>query len=165
MSTNAAQQQNQVIKTTPILISFLIAGFIGLFSETALNMALGDLIQEFNVSSFHCSMADNGLSINIGDISSCFGSLNSVVQYSSIIYCLIGIFYYWNAHCSNCTRFRYIDVARVIQAIGTGLLLPLMFNTILLIFPIHKRGATMGLMGLVIMFAPAIGPTSFRFDY
>lgn len=49
--------------------------------------------------------------------------------------------------------------SRVIQAIGTGLLLPLMFNSILLIFPIHKRGATMGLIGLVIMFAPAVGPS------
>ena len=48
MSTNA-QQQNQVIKSTPILISFLIAGFIGLFSETALNMALGGLMKEFDV--------------------------------------------------------------------------------------------------------------------
>lgn len=50
-------------------------------------------------------------------------------------------------------------VSRIVQAVGTALMLPLMFNTILIIFPIEKRGAAMGLVGLVIMFAPAIGPT------
>lgn len=50
-------------------------------------------------------------------------------------------------------------VARVVQAIGTALLLPLMFNTILVLIPPHKRGKVMGMMGLVISFAPAVGPT------
>jgi DHA2 family lincomycin resistance protein-like MFS transporter len=50
-------------------------------------------------------------------------------------------------------------IARVFQAMGTALLLPLMFNTILLIFPPEKRGGAMGMIGLVIMFAPAVGPT------
>src|SRR5699024_8407415 len=49
-------------------------------------------------------------------------------------------------------------VARIIQAIGAGILIPLMFNTVLNIFPIKKRGTIMGLMGLVMMVAPAIGP-------
>ncbi|GJM75000.1 hypothetical protein HMSSN036_72160 [Paenibacillus macerans] len=47
----------------------------------------------------------------------------------------------------------------MIQAIGTGLLLPVMMNTILTIYPPEKRGAAMGTIGLVIMFGPAIGPT------
>ncbi|MBD5018693.1 MFS transporter, partial [Xanthomonas citri pv. citri] len=55
--------------------------------------------------------------------------------------------------------FSFLLAARIVQALGTGLLLPLMFNTILVIFPPHKRGAAMGTIGLVIMFAPAIGPT------
>ncbi len=50
-------------------------------------------------------------------------------------------------------------VARVLQAAGMALLLPLMFNTVLVIYPPEKRGAAMGFVGLVIMFAPATGPT------
>ncbi|KQN97758.1 hypothetical protein ASF12_21440 [Paenibacillus sp. Leaf72] len=49
--------------------------------------------------------------------------------------------------------------ARIFQAIGTGLLLPLMFNTVLIIFPPHKRGFAMGLVTLVFTAAPAVGPT------
>ena len=51
-------------------------------------------------------------------------------------------------------------VARIVQAIGTALLLPVMFNTILLIFRVEKRGSAMGLMELIIMFAPAIAPNA-----
>lgn len=56
--------------------------------------------------------------------------------------------------------FEVLILGRVIQAIGTGLLIPLMFNTVLIIFPIHKRGTIMGLIGLVMMAAPAIGPAT-----
>lgn len=38
-------------------------------------------------------------------------------------------------------------------------MMPLLQTIFLLIFPREKRGAAMGLMGLVIAFAPAIGPT------
>lgn len=55
--------------------------------------------------------------------------------------------------------FSFLLTGRIVQAFGTGLMMPLMMNTILIIFPLEKRGAAMGLMGLVIMSAPALGPT------
>lgn len=45
------------------------------------------------------------------------------------------------------------------QGIGTGLVLPIMFAMVLEVIPLHKIGAAMGTSALVIMFAPAIGPT------
>ncbi|MBK5445117.1 MDR family MFS transporter [Peribacillus sp. TH24] len=159
MSTDATQQQNPVIRTTPILISFLIAGFIGLFSETALNMALGDLIQEFNVSPSTVQWLTTGYLLTLGILVPVSGLLiqwfnTRQLFISSMVFSIIGTLI-----AAIAPGFGLLMLARVIQAVGTGLLLPLMFNTILVIFPIHKRGATMGLMGLVIMFAPAIGPT------
>lgn len=61
--------------------------------------------------------------------------------------------------CGISLNFPMLLIGRLIQASGTGLLLPVMMNTILLLFPPHKRGGAMGTIGLVIMFAPAIGPT------
>lgn len=55
--------------------------------------------------------------------------------------------------------FSILLVGRLIQAVGTGLLMPIIFNVFLLLYPPHKRGKIMGLVGLVFMFAPAIGPT------
>jgi len=54
--------------------------------------------------------------------------------------------------------FAVLLSGRIIQAVGTGLLLPLLFHTVLILFPPRKRGTAMGLVGLVVMFAPATGP-------
>lgn len=58
-------------------------------------------------------------------------------------------------------NFEMLMFARVLQAVGMGLLLPLIFNTVLVIYPLEKRGggAAMGLVSLVIMVAPTSGPT------
>lgn len=158
MSTIAKQQQNEVIKSTPILISFLIAGFIGLFSETALNMALNSLMNEFNVVSSTVQWLTTGYLLTLGvliPISALLIQWFSTRQLfiASLIFSIIGAIV-----AATAPIFGVLLVARVIQAIGTGLLIPLMFNTVLLIFPINKRGTIMGLMGLVMMVAPAIGP-------
>src|SRR5699024_8791902 len=46
-----------------------------------------------------------------------------------------------------------------LQAAGAGIMMPLMQTILFLTFPKEKRGTAMGLFGLVIAFAPAIGPT------
>ncbi|MGN4123426.1 DHA2 family efflux MFS transporter permease subunit [Lysinibacillus sphaericus] len=159
MSLTVETQQTKVIKTTPILISFLIAGFIGLFSETALNMALGDLIQVFSISSSMVQWLTTGYLLTLGILVPVSGLLlqwfsTRQIFIVSLVFSIIGTLV-----AALASSFEVLMFSRVIQAIGTGLLLPLMFNTILLIFPINKRGATMGLIGLVIMFAPAVGPS------
>lgn len=161
-STVVAQQTKQetkVSKTTPILISFLIAGFIGLFSETALNMALGELIQVFSIHSSTVQWLTTGYLLTLGILVPVSGLLlqwfsTRQLFIVSLIFSIIGILV-----AALAPSFAVLMFSRVIQAIGTGLLLPLMFNSILMIIPVNKRGATMGLIGLVIMFAPAVGPS------
>lgn len=160
MSTIASQQQNQVIKPTPILITFLIAGFIGLFSETALNMALNSLMSEFNVVSSTVQWLTTGYLLTMGvliPVSALLIKWFSTRQLfiASLVFSIIGVIV-----AAMAPVFGVLLVGRVIQAIGTGLLIPLMFNTVLLIFPINRRGTIMGLMGLVMMVAPAIGPAT-----
>lgn len=48
---------------------------------------------------------------------------------------------------------------RLVQAAGAGVLMPLMTVVFLTIFPIEKRGQAMGMMGIAMIFAPAVGPT------
>src|SRR5690606_11550414 len=61
--------------------------------------------------------------------------------------------------CALAPTFPILLVGRLIQAVGSGLLVPIIFNTFLLIYPPHRRGTIMGILALVFMFAPAIGPT------
>src|SRR5690606_35882284 len=49
--------------------------------------------------------------------------------------------------------------ARVIQAAGTAMVLPLLMTTVLALVPLRSRGLVMGLVGVVISAAPALGPT------
>ncbi|XIF19928.1 MAG: Hypothetical protein AJITA_00639 [Acetilactobacillus jinshanensis] len=56
-------------------------------------------------------------------------------------------------------NFGTLLTARIIQAISTGIGMPLMQSIIFHIYPNGERGAAMGLGGLVIGLAPAIGPT------
>ncbi len=66
MSTLTMEQSQTGIKPIPILIAFLIAGFAGLFSETALNMALGNLMTEFGVVSSTVQWITTGYLLTMG---------------------------------------------------------------------------------------------------
>lgn len=56
-------------------------------------------------------------------------------------------------------NFSLLLVGRILQASGAGIMMPLMQTILFLTFPVHRRGTAMGLFGLVIAFAPAIGPS------
>lgn len=154
---NAAMDSN--IKALPIITSFLIAGFIGLFSETALNMALKDLITGFGIHETTAQWLTTGYLLTLGVLVPISGLIlqwftTRQLFMTSLVFSIIGTFI-----AAIAPTFSVLMIARVVQAVGTALLLPLMFNTILVIIPPHKRGRSMGIIGLVIMFAPAVGPT------
>lgn len=54
--------------------------------------------------------------------------------------------------------FEMLLVGRIIQGMGSGMMMPLMQTLLFLVYPREKRGYAMGLAGLVINVAPAIGP-------
>lgn len=147
------------IKTVPIIVSFLIAGFIGLFSETALNMALNSLITDFGIHETTVQWLTTGYLLTLGILVPVSGLIlqwfsTRQLFITSLIFSIIGTFI-----AAIAPTFTVLMIARVVQAVGTALLLPLMFNTILVLIPPQNRGKIMGLMGLVISFAPAVGPT------
>ncbi|WP_200416735.1 MFS transporter, partial [Virgibacillus salexigens] len=61
--------------------------------------------------------------------------------------------------CALSPNFLLLMVGRIIQVAGAGIMMPLMMTIFLLIFPVEKRGTAMGTVGLVIGFAPALGPS------
>src|SRR5699024_7575045 len=61
--------------------------------------------------------------------------------------------------CAFSPNFPVLMTGRVIQASGAGVIMPLMMTILILIFPVERRGTAMGTVGLVISFAPAIGPS------
>ncbi|WP_202171456.1 DHA2 family efflux MFS transporter permease subunit [Bacillus sp. USDA818B3_A] len=145
--------------TRAILASLLICGFVGMFSETALNIAMTNLMEVFQISAATAQWLTTGFLLTLGILMPMSGLLLQMFTTrqlftGSLINLIVGTLI-----AALGFNFEMLMFARVLQAVGMGLLLPLMFNTILVIYPPEKRGAAMGFVGLVIMFAPATGPT------
>ncbi|MCE5007646.1 DHA2 family efflux MFS transporter permease subunit [Staphylococcus equorum] len=151
----------QVIVKNPKMYALvlMIGGFMGLFSETALNMALTDIMADFQVSAATVQWLTTGYLL----VMACLVPASSyLIKWFStkslvitgILLSLLGVIV--GALAPN---FGLLLLGRIIQALGTGILLPIMVTVLMLIFPIEKRGAVMGIMGLVITAGPALGPT------
>ncbi|MFD2116888.1 DHA2 family efflux MFS transporter permease subunit [Paenibacillus yanchengensis] len=55
-------------------------------------------------------------------------------------------------------NFSLLLTGRMIQAAGSAVMSPLLMNIMLISFPREKRGRAMGVFGLVMITAPALGP-------
>lgn len=55
--------------------------------------------------------------------------------------------------------FPILLIGRMMQAACTGMVMPMVTTLMLLMFPKENRGTAMGIVGLVIGFAPAFGPS------
>nr|WP_319418003.1 DHA2 family efflux MFS transporter permease subunit [Virgibacillus necropolis] len=147
------------IKTGPIMTALLVAGFVGLFSETALNIALGNLSQLFNVNATTVQWLATGYFLTLGILVPVTGVLmqkftTRQMFMTSIFLSLIG-----TVVAAVAPVFSVLLLGRIIQAAGLAINLPLTQNVIFTIYPPNKRGGAMGVMGLVMLAGPALGPT------
>lgn len=147
------------VKTLPIMIALIIGAFFSLLNETLLNIALITLMHEFGVTLPTVQWVATGFMLIMGviiPVSPLF------VQWFTTRQLFIGtmtVFTIGTTVAALAPSFPILLLGRFIQAAGTGLLMPIIFNVFLLLYPPHKRGKIFGTVGLVIMFAPAIGPT------
>lgn len=142
-----------------IMSSLYLGAFVGMFSETSLNIALPALSKYFDMPLSFMQWIVVGYMLVIGIIlplASFLMKNYSIRQLTlfSLICFLIGALI--SALSPN---FVLLLAGRMIQGIGTGLILPMLFATSMEVFPIQKLGSAMGIASLIIMFAPAIGPT------
>ncbi len=155
----ATPNEQRKLKALPILVSLLLAGFIGMFSETALNVALSDLMTVLQITPTTAQWLTTAYLLTLGILVPISGLLLQWFTTRQLFITAVSFSIVGTLLAAIAPSFEFLLTARVVQAIGTALLLPLMFNTILVIIPAERRGAAMGLIGLVIMVAPAVGPT------
>lgn len=147
--------------THPFLaISGMLVGtFVGMFSETSLNIALPTLMKSFNTSAATIQWLVTGYMLVIGIILPLSSIITKWFTTRQIIIFALVDFIVGAAISGLAINFPILLVGRMIQGIGTGLIIPLVFAVSMKIFPSEKIGTAMGICALVIMFAPAIGPT------
>ncbi|MBM7646099.1 DHA2 family lincomycin resistance protein-like MFS transporter [Scopulibacillus daqui] len=147
------------LNTKVILVTFMIGAFFAVLNETLLNIALTELMKEFHVDAPTIQWLATGFMLVMGvlmPVSALF------IQWFTTRQMFIGvmiIFLIGTVLAGCAVNFPMLLTGRMVQAVGTGLLIPVIMNALLLIYQPEVRGKIMGIFGLVIMFAPAIGPT------
>ncbi|KRK12164.1 major facilitator superfamily permease [Lacticaseibacillus zeae DSM 20178 = KCTC 3804] len=161
LSQTKAMPQARVHIAHPALamIGLMIGAFVGMFSETSLNIALPSLMTALNVSQGTIQWLVTGYMLVIGICMPISSLLSKWFNTKRIILFALGAFILGSVVSAMGASFAVVLIGRLIQGIGTGLILPLMFSVAMQIFPPYKLGTVMGLAAPVIMFAPAIGPT------
>lgn len=153
----SAQIQVKHPKTMAFIL--MLGAFIGLFGETALNMALTNIMDEYSVTAATAQWLTTGYLLVLAILVPVSALLMKWFTTRQLVVGGIVISLLGALLAALSFDFVMLLIGRIVQAIGTGLLLPVMISVLLIIFPVHKRGVVMGLMGLVITLGPALGPT------
>src|SRR5699024_8209835 len=126
---------------------------------TLLNIALATFMQEFNIKLLTVQWMATGFMLGMALL---IAVSALIVQWFTTIQVFMGVLTFFTIGTTISARapsFTIVLVGGLTQAVGTGLLMPIIFNVFLLLYPPLKRRKIMGIVGLVFMFAPAIGPT------
>ena len=137
----------------------MLGAFIGLFGETALNMALTNIMEQFSVTAATAQWLTTGYLLTLAILVPISALLMKWFSTSQLIIGGLVISLAGAVLAAFSPNFAILETGRIVQAIGTGIIMPVMTSVLLVIFPIHKRGVVMGIMGLVITLGPAMGPT------
>lgn len=142
------------------LLIILMAGlFLAILNQTLLNVAMPHLMTEFNVSATTIQWLTTGYMLVNGVLIPLSAFLIMRFGGRSLFLTAMLLFTAGTLICGISPNFSTMLTGRLIQAVGGGILQPLVMTTILFIFPPESRGKGMGIFGLAMMFAPAVGPT------
>ncbi|XXM71076.1 MDR family MFS transporter [Lysinibacillus sphaericus] len=147
------------INSKAILITFMIGAFFAILNETLLNIALTELMEVFGVNAPTVQWLATGFMLVMGVLMPISALLIQWFTTRQMFIGVMTIFLIGTTIAACALNFPMLLAGRMIQAVGTGLLIPVIMNALLLIYKPEVRGKIMGTFGLVIMFAPAIGPT------
>lgn len=142
-----------------IVAVMIISAFIAILNQTLLNTALPQIMKGLHINESKSQWLVTGFMLVNGVMIPLTAFLMDRVKTRPLYLIAMGIFLLGSIIASIAPSFGILMLARVIQAIGAGIIMPLMQFTLFMLFPKNERGFAMGLAGLVIQFAPAIGPT------
>lgn len=146
-------------KTTIAIISVALMSFLGILTETSLNVTYPAMMKQFEIGLNTVQWATTGylLTIAIVMVTSSFFN-RRVVTRKLFITAVLG-FSLGSLISGVGPSFGWVLLGRILSTTGAGISTPLMFNLIVEIMPQEKWGSYMGIAGLVIVLAPTLGPT------
>ncbi|CAM4106862.1 DHA2 family efflux MFS transporter permease subunit [Paenibacillus alkaliterrae] len=142
-----------------VIMVMILGVFVAILNETLLNVALSKIMADIGIAPSTAQWLTTGYLLVIGVLIPITAFLMQRFTTRSLFLAAMILFTAGTFIAAVAPGFAVLLIGRVLQAAGTGLLFPLMTNVIFAIVSIEKRGSAMGTIGIVITFAPAIGPT------
>lgn len=142
-----------------IVAVMLISAFIAILNQTLLNTALPSIMRGLGIQESTSQWLVTGFMLVNGIMIPLTAYFMDLIPSRKLYLSAMGTFLVGSIIATLAPNFGVLMTARVIQAMGAGVIMPLTQFTLFTLFPKNQRGFAMGLSGLVIQFAPAIGPT------
>ncbi|MQW77836.1 DHA2 family efflux MFS transporter permease subunit [Nocardioides sp. dk4132] len=142
------------------LIALLVgSAFVLILNETIMSVALPELMGEFSVAATSAQWLTTAFLLTMAIVIPVTGYLLRRFTLRQVFLAAMVSFVVGTALAGAAPTFSVLLAARVIQAVGTALVMPLLMTTILNVVEPDRRGRMMGTISIVISVAPAVGPT------
>ncbi len=148
----------RVRNAAKVLVAISIGAFLATFNETFLNVALTPIMSDFGVTSGDVQWVSTAYmlvaAVTVPVTSFLYRSIPTRrLSIAALVLLLAGTLVGAAA-----VNFPMLIAARCIQALGTGMIVPIGMNLTLLVAPQGKLGTYMGVVSAVTLVGPASGP-------
>ncbi|MEO8908282.1 MAG: DHA2 family efflux MFS transporter permease subunit [Microbacteriaceae bacterium] len=146
-------------RSTRVIWLLLIATFVVILNETIMNVALRDIMLDLHIDARAGQWLTTVFMLTTAIVIPITGFLLQRFNTRPIYIAAMTSFSLGTLLAAVAPNFEILLLARVVQACGTAIMLPLLMTTLMTLVPAASRGKTMGNVSIVISVAPAIGPT------
>ncbi|MHC6223096.1 DHA2 family efflux MFS transporter permease subunit [Arthrobacter sp. MMS24-S77] len=146
-------------ESVTVIVTLLVATFVVILNETIMNVALQRLMTDLNVDAPTVQWLSTGFMLTMAVVIPTTGFILQRLTTRAAFLLAIGLFSGGTLLAALAPGFGVLLLARIVQAGGTAIMLPLLMTTILTLVPLSRRGAVMGNVTIAISVAPALGPT------
>jgi EmrB/QacA subfamily drug resistance transporter len=140
------------------LVAIIVGIFMVVLDGTAVNVALPKLVTDFNTTLTTMQWTITGYALAQAAVIPLAGWLSDRFGAKRIFLLSIALFTLGSVLCSTAQSPEMLILFRVLQGLGGGCVLPIGMAYVYRLSPPERVGAVMGMMGIPILLAPAIGP-------
>lgn len=137
----------------------LAAAFVAILNETTMSMAIPHLIDDLKITPLAAQWVTSAFMLTMAVVIPTTGFLLQRFTTRQMFLGALALFSVGTLIAALAPGFTVLLIARVVQASGTAIMMPLLMTTLMNLVPSASRGRMMGRVSIVISLAPAIGPT------
>lgn len=142
-----------------VITLMLVSAFVVILNETIMGVAIPVLMRDLRVDASAAQWLSTAFMLTMAVVIPITGWIIQRFNTRPVFIAAMVLFSSGTLLAAIAPGFPLLVVARVVQASGTAIMLPLLFTTVMTLVPASRRGQTMGNISIVISVAPAIGPT------